>query len=200
MLSTDPVEEISAPVLDALVEVLPRILKQRYAVAYNLPTILDAHRKISSLKEAGLDVGEALRLLPEWGRLPDRERGAIRELAAEAQRSGRSALQILQDKLDEIDCEDRRLQSERKALIRARVEDPEKGALRAQVCELKETLEQLKASRDILSTRTEWMGEIIRGCTRCSERVVYLSLNNEEFRSKYSKDPKIAQLIGLRNK
>jgi hypothetical protein len=195
MLSTDPVEEISAPVLDALVEVLPRILKQRYGVAHKLSTILDADKRLRALEEGGLEVEEALRLLPEWGRLPDPERGTIRELASEAQESGRTVSQILQDQHEEMDREREKLRTERGALLKAREEDPEKSALRARVCELEQMIAGLKSSLNTSQTRLKYLSEAVMGCDRCLKQFAHLAFSDDKIVSEIVRDPLIKMLV-----
>lgn len=197
ILAMDPIEEISTPVINALAKILPRILKRKFGVAHNLSTILNAHQKLNALEEAGLDVEEALRLLPEWGRLSGQERSTFKELTTEAQKTGRTVLQTLQAQHKKIRRERKKLQTEREALLKAREEDPEKKALKARVCELEETIEGLEGSLNLSLTKLKYMSETIRACDRCSKRFLYLALNDERFASQLSKDPMIKLLLSL---
>ena len=96
--------------------------------------------------------------------------------------------------------EGEKLRTEREALLKAREEDPEKRSLMARVRDLEGTIKGLRTSEDILSTRAEWMGELIKGCPQCSKRFAYLCLNDEEFASKYSKDPMVKLLASLKSR
>lgn len=92
LLCLDPRPEVYGPVLDALREVIPKVLKQVYGVESELADILDLGREFNKLRKEGLNEDEVLHLLPEWGCLSKSQRRDFGTMAKNAEEAGISVL------------------------------------------------------------------------------------------------------------
>jgi hypothetical protein len=75
LLALDPNKEISGPVLDALAEVLPRILKRRYGITLSFW----AMQKLNEITSGDLSY-ETVTKMVQYAKLSDDEKQAIHDL------------------------------------------------------------------------------------------------------------------------
>jgi len=84
MLATDPDDEISGPVLNALGKVLPRILKRKHGITVTVPELVAMQKTYDEATEEGWHVEDVY----EWAALSEEEKKAFSELRKKAYDKG----------------------------------------------------------------------------------------------------------------